>query len=645
MKKTLLTLLAAAGFASFNNDAKAQLALENFNAGVLPANWVLISDGHTVSSTAFNSSTTIINSLNAAAWAPLEVSTGPTDYAMITTSQFTPPASADRWLITPSFNVTSPNTVIQWQDDDLGSGETIDIRISATAGTTAASFGAAVYSAPAGSSEFVTHQVPVGSYNGTNIRVAFHDGTYNNWGLMVDNVESTILPSYSIGVMSINIYPFVGTGSSNPITGVLQNTGYDVISSVHLDYSVNGGAAVSSPLTGLSVPLAGSYTYTSGTNWVPATAGTYTLKVWVDNIDGTNPNASTTNDTVTATVLVVDHLQPKTVLIEEFNQASCDPCAEATPNVDSVYANNINNTAMVRYHVNFPGRDFMDSVTLNPFVQSRLSYYNVSGVPDAQVDGQYVYPGAGYLSSAVIQEAQAAQSPLAVNVTNTIYDLSTNTFSFTTNITSYANLPAGLKAYACLVVDTITYTSNQSTESIPQYSFPQVAENMFPNSGGSTLAAFTNGSTQTLNLSWVKSHPWAADGNVSPWQYDSTKGGTVVVWVEDDNTKYVYQAGSAYIAANPLGVSAVSGNNGAINVYPNPASNTATIALNLKANANVHVEIYNVAGQQVYSIPAQNRNAGNSVSNIDLSNFASGLYIVNVSIGSEVLTKKLTISK
>ena len=645
MKKILLTFMAAIGIAA---SANAQLALETFDhAGALPTGWTMQSDGHTVNTALFGGGLpALVTALDANAWYPVSgSSTGfgsASDYQMITTSDFTPAATADRWIMSPVFNVTSANMAIQWDDNDLGSGETIEVLASASASTVTSTY-TSLYSAPAGAaSTLTTHQVLIGAYNGTPIRVAFRDNTTNNWGLLLDNVQTVVLPSLDLGVTSLNLSPFVQTGSSNTITGILHNYGVTTTNSMNLNYTVNGGAPVITALSSLTILLGSDYTYTSGTPWVPATAGTYVIKVWADNINVGGVDENHANDTFTASILVVDSLQPKRVMIEEFTQASCDPCANAHVNVDTVYANNLSSSILIRYHVNFPGRDCMDSVTLSPFVQARLTYYAVSGVPDAQVDGSYVYPGAGYLTSGVIQTAASTGSPFKITVSPS-YNAATETYSFTATIKSYGDMPSGLTAYAALLVDTLTYAANQSTETIPQYIFPQVAEAMFPNSGGTALSAFTAGSTQTISSTWVKNHPWASDRSV--WTYDSTLTGKIIVWVEDNTAKYVYQAGYADVTVGTTGINAVTSDNGSLDIYPNPANNNATVALNLKTAADVKMEVYNVAGQVVYSTNTEARNAGTSISTINVSNFAAGNYIVKVTIGNEVLNQKLTVTK
>jgi len=165
MKKSLL-MCGAVLLSALAQESKAQLALENFNSSTLPANWVTINDGNTVHNNAFNGIVAIRTALNANAWVPYQVITA-LGYSMITTSYFNPADTADRWLITPAFNVPSINSVLQWQDYDLGSGEMLEVLISPTAGTTPSSF-VPVYNKPAGnnSTTLVTHAVSLSAYSG-----------------------------------------------------------------------------------------------------------------------------------------------------------------------------------------------------------------------------------------------------------------------------------------------------------------------------------------------------------------------------------------------------------------------------------------------------------------------------------------------
>jgi hypothetical protein len=77
-------------------------------------------------------------------------------------------------------------------------------------------------------------------------------------------------------------------------------------------------------------------------------------------------------------------------------------------------------------------------------------------------------------------------------------------------------------------------------------------------------------------------------------------------------------------------------------VYPNPASGSAVLSINMKDNATVAVDVYSTVGQLVKSNKT-NAQIGENNINIDLSNLATGIYMVNVKVGNAVSTKKLIV--
>ncbi len=65
--------------------------------------------------------------------------------------------------------------------------------------------------------------------------------------------------------------------------------------------------------------------------------------------------------------------------------------------------------------------------------------------------------------------------------------------------------------------------------------------------------------------------------------------------------------------------------------YPNPFNPTTQISFSLAQAANVQVDVYNVMGQRLLTVPSQRLSAGASQSiQIDASSLASGLYIYRV---------------
>ncbi len=492
----------------------------------------------------------------------------------------------------------------------------------------------------------------------TNVMVAFtwdNAGAvsqgYCGWGIAIDNINIYAPASYDLATTSQNTVPYLLLPSSvNTFGGTIFNNGYTTITSMNMNYSVNGGPVQTKTISGIAgFSQLTSYNWSMSTpTWNPGAPGLYTIKYWADNLNGSNADGNNVNDTLVNQFIVTDSIQAKQVLFEEFTQASCDPCANAKANVDSVCAKNVPVLNSVRYHVNWPGTDYMNSEIQVPFIGTRVSYYNVGGVPDGKLDGMDIYPGNGYFNSNVVQPESQVGSPFRISINSCIYNLALDQYSISFDIKAFAAFNAGLKAQTVVVVDTINYSANQSTETIPQYNFPQVAEDMIPNAGGTNLASFAPLSTQTFNLSWTKNHPWGYKPKT--YIYDSTKC-HMTVFIQDNNGNplmgippaYVYQSATA-LAKQVTGMEEIS--QGVLfNLYPNPTNGDANVQFNLEKEQNVTVELYNMIGEKVYSNNNGKTAAGAHMITIAGNTLQNGIYIVKFTTDNVTTTKKLVIQK
>ncbi|MCE3228639.1 MAG: BNR/Asp-box repeat protein [Bacteroidetes bacterium] len=77
-------------------------------------------------------------------------------------------------------------------------------------------------------------------------------------------------------------------------------------------------------------------------------------------------------------------------------------------------------------------------------------------------------------------------------------------------------------------------------------------------------------------------------------------------------------------------------------IYPNPASGNAVLSIDMVDNANVSIDVYSTVGQLVKSSKTTAQVGENTI-NFDLSNLATGIYMVNVKVGNAVSTKKLIV--
>lgn len=81
------------------------------------------------------------------------------------------------------------------------------------------------------------------------------------------------------------------------------------------------------------------------------------------------------------------------VLIEEFTNASCGPCAIQNPAFNDLLAQNEDDVISIKYQTPFPGFDPYNEQNPDE-VATRRSLYQINGVPTASIDG--IIPGNNY---------------------------------------------------------------------------------------------------------------------------------------------------------------------------------------------------------------------------------------------------------
>jgi hypothetical protein len=634
MKKVLPILMLLAIFGLSNSIAQTNYDSTSFESGALPTGWTATPANHWVIGPWYTNANFPANPH--------------TKFAVISDSTCSCSNSA-AYLTTGVINLNAATTVLlkfdylweEWYTNTTN--ETFEVDYSTDGGTT---WTAMIYPNPVGAWTTVVANISgfVATQANVKIRFAYGDmGTeFPDGGAAIDNFYVYTPIAFDVSETSIDIPTYVQDNTPFIVHGIFENIGATSVSSLKMNYSVNGGPTQSQTLTGLNVQTLDSYNYTlNAIPYTPTSNAGYTIKVWNDTINSTHMDPTPANDTLSGSFTVIDTVIQKVVLVEEFNQASCDPCAEAAANVDSVIYGNYNVVAPVRYHVSWPGVDYMNAVPIiGTDVQTRVQYYNVTGVPDARIDGSTdAYPGydpnAVSLSTSVIQPLSQKGSPFRLNV-NATYD-GVKQFNITTTIKAFTAMPA-LKFFVALT-DSLHYASNQSSESIPQYDFPEAMEQMLPTVAGTSLTAFAAEGIQTVTTNWTQNHPLAT--NSLP--YDSGQW-RVVVWVQNTATKYVYQA-AQIIPTLMLGIDEISNVVGSFSVYPNPVETTANVSFTLKNPSNVTMDVYTLVGEKVYSQDFGTLGNGINIVPLETKGLSAGMYFVTLSAGGNRVTQKVTIQK
>jgi PKD repeat protein len=89
-----------------------------------------------------------------------------------------------------------------------------------------------------------------------------------------------------------------------------------------------------------------------------------------------------------------------------------------------------------------------------------------------------------------------------------------------------------------------------------------------------------------------------------------------------------------------LDINSAAGMNNLISIYPNPTNGVFNVKLDANVSDNMTVNIYNAIGSLVKTVTVDTNNT-----NIDLSGFANGVYMVKVIADDQIATKQIILNK
>ena len=230
------------------------------------------------------------------------------------------------------------------------------------------------------------------------------------------------------------------------------------------------------------------------------------------------------------------------VLLEEFTQASCGPCASQNPGFNALLQENTDIATSIKYQVWWPGYDPMYEHNTSD-VDTRVDYYGITGVPHALMDGVNIANDCGYyvgapacVSQTDIDLASASSSPFLIELSHVVSD-NYDHIDVTMHITAGADVSGALSAHIVVVEEEVIFDNPPGSNG--EKEFYNVMKKMLPSANGTTLSdTWAPGDEITLTESWNFA-------NV----YDPSEI-AVVAFIQDNATGMVYQA--AYSAPYPV---------------------------------------------------------------------------------------------
>jgi hypothetical protein len=100
--------------------------------------------------------------------------------------------------------------------------------------------------------------------------------------------------------------------------------------------------------------------------------------------------------------------------------------------------------------------------------------------------------------------------------------------------------------------------------------------------------------------------------------------------------------GFIYGTSTNVGVTEIEAIDATFKMYPNPASTNVNLTFNLLKESNVEVSVLDLSGKVIANRVYDNMNGASTI-NYNSSDLSQGIYLVEVTINGEKMTRRLAI--
>ncbi len=602
------------------------------------------------------------------------------DTFAVSTSWLNPIGSASAWLVTPTINNVTANTVLTWEamaPDAINSdGYEIYVTTNTSTVPVVGDFTTLLYSTSAEGNTWQQHGISLASYNGQDIRIAFKNNSNNKYQLWLDDIEvKNITNSFDGGALSNDVYKYSTPNTNNIVEATFKNNGSVAATNITINYKIGNNPVVTETQN-----LATLLNYTDSrqlnfiTPFISASAGYYPLKIWVSAINGVS-DQDHTNDTVVGSITLSTAIPAKKVLVEQYTGAKYGWAPDSYEALKSIASTNTNViSASIHYN------DQLSSAT-----NSLLVTDYVTSFPTVTIDQFYFSANKKMAVDKInwntyIQQRQSMLVPATVSVTNVTYNPTTkeinatvaadfvgdvkgdyrlnlyvkenniygdvndatdngwNQYSFSHNISSspYYQLGSSLNATAYLL---------NANEFKHQYVVNDMLDGAYGAASIIPLNGTTGGQTYSKVYTYTLSMP---AGNEFRYTADNIYLiGVLTEYNPNTQQRAVLNAAEVKLNTNPettVGVNELSEHAIQLNVFPNPTSDVCYLNYILNQSQTVNVSVYNTLGELVY-LETLNSKSGHVLHPLNLTHLQQGNYSVVVSFDQQSISKKLIIIK
>ncbi len=450
----------------------------------------------------------------------------------------------------------------------------------------------------------------------------------------LDNAYYKFIPgiqaNFDASVTKITTGIYLSLGN-NSINGTLINYGSDTLTSLKLNYTINGSAVSSVALTGLSIPSFESYAFSHANLWNSTSPGSYTIGCYASELNGSNLDQNPENDTLYKLVNILSSVEQRLPFFEIFTSSTCPPCKPGNENfhsiIDTIPASKF---VSIKYQQDFPGTG--DPYTTVESLNRRTNYYSINNIPRMEIDGGWDQNANSFTYN---EYKDARKVPASFKLSGTFTaDTLSQTFAVKAKFA-----PLYQSVGARLTLALVEKTTSLNIKNNGETKFYNVMKKMLPDENGTLLSASADGVWDSITSIYTFSGNYRLPSNgqlaniinlTTEHSVEQFSDIHILGWIQStDGSKQIQQAAN-FVKDNQIGVYALNKSIASINVYPNPVQHTATIELNLSASEQVQLSLTDSEGKtiEVRQIAVQ---AGKYISHFDLSALSPGYYHLIVS--------------
>lgn len=557
-----------------------------------------------------------------------------TNIQVVSTSWFNPVGQADDWLISPAIEIADSNTFLIWDaySPDAQFRDGYEVRVSTT-DDEIASFTDVVLTVPAELTSRNTRSLRLDAYVGQTIHFAFRNNSNDKFLLYMDNISVNVLKANDVIVRDITYEKYNQVGNEVTVSANLQNFGYEPLTSVLMTLEY-GSESYTDTITSLNVGILGRRNFTHTFSIDLTEEGEFPFTVTFSNPNGVEDENPTDNG-ATRRVYGLSTQLPKKVVVEEATGTWCGWCPRGTVNMDLLAEEHADVAIPIAVHNTDPMEveEYDDALGAT-----------IGGYPSGHVDRKSVdIDPADFI--AAVESIQDRLVPVAVTTVSS-YDPDTRMATITG--TGYFSVPtqANDLRFTCV----LTENNVTGTATTPGYGFSQV--NYYAGGGEGPMGGFENlpeivpaedmvyqfvarallggfyGLENSIPDSLAANEEFTIEFSYQVPEDFEPEEMKAIIFIQDEATGEILNGDMVdlqeTVSVEPL-IPA-----GQASLKPNVTSDLMNLTVDFQTDAQVSLRIYNTYGGLVRDLGVLNLASGLHTEQINVAEFASGMYILEL---------------